>query len=43
MPAGCRFMPRCAHAEPACDAPQDLSHGVRCRRSAELELPGALA
>ncbi len=24
MPAGCRFHPRCAHAAPACQAPQAL-------------------
>ena len=44
MPPGCRFAPRCAHAEPQCLAPQALvsSHDtrhVRCRRSGELALP----
>jgi peptide/nickel transport system ATP-binding protein len=48
MPPGCRFAPRCAHAEPQCLAPQALveSHHarhVRCRRSGELTLPGAAA
>jgi peptide/nickel transport system ATP-binding protein len=46
MPPGCRFAPRCAHAEPPCLRPQDLVAGhnerhVRCRRSSELALPGA--
>ena len=49
MPPGCRFAPRCMHVEPACLTPQDLVAGdnaarhVRCRRSTELELPGAAA
>ena len=47
MPAGCRFAARCAHAQPACDAPQAMgmaapNHLVRCARHAVLDLPGAL-
>jgi peptide/nickel transport system ATP-binding protein len=44
MPAGCRFAPRCRHAEEACARPQSLERsgerGVRCRRHAALVLPG---
>ncbi|MFT3801065.1 MAG: ABC transporter ATP-binding protein [Burkholderiaceae bacterium] len=49
MPAGCRFAPRCAHAQPPCEARQVLEAAaradrrVRCVRQAELDLPGALA
>jgi peptide/nickel transport system ATP-binding protein len=48
MPPGCRFAPRCAHAQPACEAPQELreleqpAHAVRCCRAADLVLPGAV-
>jgi peptide/nickel transport system ATP-binding protein len=46
MPAGCRFQPRCEHALEACQAPQPLlridDRAVRCRRHAELALPGAV-
>jgi peptide/nickel transport system ATP-binding protein len=48
MPSGCRFAPRCGHAEPQCLKPQllvasrDWRH-VRCRRAGELSLPGAAA
>jgi peptide/nickel transport system ATP-binding protein len=48
MPAGCRFAPRCAHAEPRCLVPQDLMESstarhVRCCRFRELALTGAAA
>lgn len=47
MPAGCRFQPRCAHAAESCTQPQQLSgdgdRSVRCFRSAELALPGAVS
>ena len=45
MPPGCRFEPRCSHAGAPCSAPQVLAgtgHLVRCCRSGELRLPGAL-
>ncbi|MCW0213474.1 MAG: ABC transporter ATP-binding protein [Pseudonocardia sp.] len=48
FPAGCRFHPRCPHAEPGrCDAaPPPLervdAHEVRCVRTGELSLPGVL-
>jgi len=48
-PAGCRFHPRCPHAEPGrCDQhPPELvdqgGHADRCLRSEELVLPGVLA
>jgi oligopeptide/dipeptide ABC transporter ATP-binding protein len=48
LPAGCRFHPRCPHAEPGrCDAaPPPLEaagdHEVRCVRAAELRLRGVL-
>jgi peptide/nickel transport system ATP-binding protein len=47
MPPGCRFHPRCAHAQPGCTAPQPL-HAVqppgevRCCRAEELVLRGVL-
>jgi peptide/nickel transport system ATP-binding protein len=45
MPTGCRFGPRCTHAEAACGQPQTLAGAserrVRCRRHAELKLTGA--
>jgi ABC-type dipeptide/oligopeptide/nickel transport system ATPase component len=46
MPNGCRFQPRCAHANESCQAPQvlqaiDTQHRrVRCGRAPELDLPG---
>jgi peptide/nickel transport system ATP-binding protein len=48
MPEGCRFGPRCSHAEPECDIPQTLHQGtegryVRCSRFHELSLKGALS
>jgi peptide/nickel transport system ATP-binding protein len=47
MPHGCRFGPRCSHAEAACGEPQALlaanERRVRCRRFDELELFGAVA
>ena len=48
MPDGCRFRPRCAHAQPRCAAPQPLdrllpSGHVRCCRRDEITLPGVLA
>ncbi len=47
MPTGCRFEPRCAHADQICTAPQVLQgvrdRSVRCHRHAELALPGAAA
>jgi peptide/nickel transport system ATP-binding protein len=48
MPAGCRFMPRCAHAIQGCEAPQPLLSApgdrrrVRCWRTDDLELRGAV-
>jgi peptide/nickel transport system ATP-binding protein len=48
MPPGCRFAPRCAHAQPVCEAPQALltleqpAHAVRCCRAGSLILPGAV-
>jgi len=45
MPAGCRFAPRCRHAEVPCAEPQALEpvgdRRVRCWRHAALDLPGA--
>ncbi len=36
-PQGCRFAPRCAHAQPRCaQAPVPLDNGVRCLRANEL-------
>jgi peptide/nickel transport system ATP-binding protein len=48
MPRGCRFEPRCAHAQSRCREEQllvraDLQHSVRCCRFAELRLPGTVA
>ncbi|MGL4285815.1 MAG: ABC transporter ATP-binding protein [Phreatobacter sp.] len=48
MPAGCRFGPRCAFAAPACRELQPMAsagrgHFVRCGRSGELALSGAVA
>ena len=48
FPTGCRFGPRCPHAELACTEPQELQPAgldrlVRCHRHHELELPGAAA
>lgn len=47
MPQGCRFKPRCAHANQTCTAPQTLQSvragSVRCHRHNELVLPGAAA
>ena len=44
MPTGCRFAPRCCHADGRCQEPQALqhrgSHSVRCIRQSELVLPG---
>ena len=46
LPAGCRFAERCRHAQPQCEAPQPLAavdgRRVRCIRSGELRLPGAI-
>jgi peptide/nickel transport system ATP-binding protein len=47
MPPGCRFEPRCTHAADRCTAPQALaalspSHRVRCCRTYEIALPGAV-
>jgi peptide/nickel transport system ATP-binding protein len=46
MPQGCRFAPRCAHREPACEAAQPLlaveGRLARCRRAAALHLPGTV-
>ncbi|MFC0284121.1 ABC transporter ATP-binding protein [Camelimonas abortus] len=47
MPAGCRFRERCGYAAPGCEAEQQLAaaapgHLARCRRAAELTLPGAV-
>jgi peptide/nickel transport system ATP-binding protein len=45
MPEGCRFAPRCEHAEPRCHQPQMLEpiaeRHVRCRRAHDLNLAGA--
>jgi peptide/nickel transport system ATP-binding protein len=45
MPPGCRFAPRCHHAEPCCTQQQHLQaeaqRQVRCMRHAALHLPGA--
>jgi peptide/nickel transport system ATP-binding protein len=48
LPPGCRFMPRCGHAQERCSAPQHLApaaHGgeVRCCRHGELTLPGVVS
>jgi peptide/nickel transport system ATP-binding protein len=44
---GCRFAPRCTYALPPCAEAQvlrgDASHRVRCCRSAELTLAGAVS
>ncbi len=47
FPAGCRFGPRCPHAQEACTEPQPLFEAgfgrlVRCHRHEELTLPGAV-
>ncbi len=47
MPAGCRYRDRCAHAEQVCTNEQKLARigdcqWVRCGRSTEFELPGAV-
>lgn len=47
MPAGCRFQDRCPYATQGCEAPQALKpfgsrREVRCWRSHDLELPGAV-
>lgn len=47
MPTGCRFHPRCGHAIASCDEAQQMrdvgpSHRVRCGRSLDLRLPGAV-
>jgi peptide/nickel transport system permease protein len=40
-PKGCRFHPRCVHANAACaEAAIALEDGVRCRRAFELKLVG---
>jgi peptide/nickel transport system ATP-binding protein len=48
MPDGCRFAPRCAHAELRCRKPQELiesldARHVRCCRANEFVLEGASA
>jgi peptide/nickel transport system ATP-binding protein len=47
MPQGCRFEPRCAHAEDACRSKQALlaagERRIRCRRWDALNLSGAVA
>lgn len=47
MPAGCRFRERCQYAQAECVSKPELrSHGdarVRCFRSHEMTLPGAVA
>ena len=48
MPSGCRFLPRCTHNKPGCEATQDLldvsnDRRARCVRQADLTLPGATA
>jgi peptide/nickel transport system ATP-binding protein len=45
---GCRFEPRCQHAQPVCREAQDVielapGHAVRCHRHAQLNLPGTVA
>jgi len=44
MPSGCRFEPRCQHAEPGCHERQEPlvigDREVRCWRAAALDLPG---
>jgi peptide/nickel transport system ATP-binding protein len=46
LPPGCRFAPRCPHAQPRCtDQPPPLEpvaidHLTRCIRHSELDLPG---
>lgn len=49
MPNGCRFRPRCTYAATGCELEQVLAMGgvdpvraVRCHRSDELDLPGAV-
>jgi len=47
MPAGCRFEPRCGHAQPPCTERQSLrelssAHRARCRRADEITLQGAV-
>jgi peptide/nickel transport system ATP-binding protein len=47
MPEGCRFRPRCTHAQDACAQRQPLKvtgtdRAVRCWRAPELALPGAV-
>ena len=42
---GCRFEPRCTHAQPPCTEPQPLravtpAHAARCWRAGALALPG---
>lgn len=48
LPPGCRFEPRCSHAQPPCRQPQtllplDAGARVRCCRANELNLPGVLS
>ncbi len=47
MPDGCRFAPRCPHAQPPCARPQIMGlvagGAVRCCRSPDLHLLGAAA
>ena len=48
MPRGCRFEPRCGHAQAKCRAEQFIlqsepGHLVRCCRFDELNLPGTVA
>lgn len=48
MPRHCRFEPRCPHATKECAVPQALWHvsderRVRCVRSGEFQLPGAMS
>ncbi len=48
MPTGCRFAPRCQHAQPSCSVQSielERSNGraVRCLRADELSLKGATA
>ncbi|WP_372094975.1 ABC transporter ATP-binding protein [Tistrella mobilis] len=47
MPEGCRFRPRCPHAEEACTTAQAMrepepGHRARCRRTGELQLEGTV-